>query len=206
MKRLANPETLLLVFVFLISLAVRIWLLNKRWINPDEGAHLMDAVLALDGKIPLVDYNSRQPFYTYTIAGIFKLFGTDYIFGRLLPLICSMLVGFVIFLIARLLFDGTVAILATTIYLMLPLEVMNSVLVKTEPLVTLLVCLSVYAVILFHKYRQTRWLIAAGILGALGFYVRESALIVPLTVVGFFLCVSSRMLQPIYGGWRPSHL
>jgi len=106
----------------------------------------MDAVLALDGMIPEVDYSSRQPLYTYALAGTFKLFGINYVSGRILPLTCSMLVGFLIFLIARLLFDEKVALLSAAIYWMLPLELMNSVIVKTEPLVTLLICLSLYTV------------------------------------------------------------
>jgi 4-amino-4-deoxy-L-arabinose transferase-like glycosyltransferase len=168
-----------------MSLSLRLWLLDKRWINPDEGAHLMDAVLALDGQIPGVDYASRQPLYIYTIAGFLKLLGINYVSGRLLSLTCSMLVGFAIFLLARLLFDEKVALLSAAVYWMLPLELMNSVIVKTEPLVTLLVCLSLYVLILFSRSKQALWLVLAGIFAAMGFYVRQSALILPLTVFGF---------------------
>jgi 4-amino-4-deoxy-L-arabinose transferase-like glycosyltransferase len=146
----------------------------------------MDAVLALDGKVPAVDYRARQPLYTYAIAGVFKLFGTNYVSGRLLPLACSMLAGFLIFLMARILFDEKVALLSATTYWMLPLELMNSVVVKTEPLVTLLICLSFYAVIQFSQKGQNLWLIGAGIFGAMSFYVRQSGLIVP-SVVFFYL-------------------
>jgi hypothetical protein len=52
----------ILLVVFLASFALRLWLLDKRWVNPDEGAHLMDAVLVLDGKMPIQDFGSRQPF------------------------------------------------------------------------------------------------------------------------------------------------
>jgi len=61
----------ILILVALISVALRLWLLDQRWVNPDEGAHLMDAVLANEGKIPLVDFESRQPVYTYMIATFF---------------------------------------------------------------------------------------------------------------------------------------
>lgn len=182
-----NKTYLLLIIICLVSLSLRVWLLDKRWINPDEGAHMMDAVLALDGKVPTVDYGSRQPLYTYAIAGFFKVFGTNYVSGRLLPLTCSMLLGFLIFLMARMLFDEKVALLSAAIYWMLPLELLNSVVVKTEPLVTLLTCLSLYAVIRFSRSSQNRWLIGAGIFGAMAFYVRQSGLIIPLTVFAFLL-------------------
>ena len=69
-----NKSHLILLAVFVASLLIRLWLLDKRWINVDEGAHLMDGVLALDGKIPQVDFASRSPIYVYAIAGSLKLF------------------------------------------------------------------------------------------------------------------------------------
>ena len=72
----ARKGYLILLAVFVLSLSVRIWLLDKRWITPDEGAHLMDAVLALDGKIPEIDFASRQPFYVYANGDLVAKSGT----------------------------------------------------------------------------------------------------------------------------------
>ena len=182
-----RKEYLILLSVFILSLLIRIWLLDKRWINPDEGAHLMDAVLILDGKVPEVDFVSRQPIYAYVNAIVLKLLGVSYISGRLLPMTFSVLVGFIVFFMALMLFDQKVAILSAAIYWMLPLELINSVVVKTEPLVTVLTCLSLCAVILFSRGNRKAWLIFSGIFAAMGFYVRQSALIIPLTVFGFLL-------------------
>jgi 4-amino-4-deoxy-L-arabinose transferase-like glycosyltransferase len=176
-----------LFVVFLASLFIRLWLLNKRWIDVDEGAHLMDAVLALDGKIPLVDYLSREPLYVYSYAGFLKLFGTDFASARLLPAVCSLLVGFVIFILAKTLFDSKTALLSSAIYWMLPLELVQSVKVTTEPLVSLLTCLSFYSVAKFSLCRQRHWLVIAGVFAALSFYARNSALIVPITVFAFMV-------------------
>src|SRR5919106_857343 len=97
----ARSSYVVLAVFFLTSLFVRLWLLDKRWLDVDEGAHLMDAVLALDGRIPVVDYVSREPLYVYTLAGFLKLFGTNYILARFLPAACSLLVGFVIFSLGK---------------------------------------------------------------------------------------------------------
>jgi 4-amino-4-deoxy-L-arabinose transferase-like glycosyltransferase len=161
--------------------------LDKRWINPDEGAHLMDAVLALDGMVPSIDFGSRQPLYVYANALILKILGINYISGRLLPLICSILVGFLVFLIARMLFDDKVALLSAAFYWMLPLELINSVIVKTEPLVILITCMSMFGLVLFSKNCRPQWLFLAGIFAAMGFYVRQSALIIPVTAFGFLV-------------------
>ena len=180
----SNKIYILLLVVCLISLSLRLWLLDKRWINPDEGAHLMDAVLVLEGNIPEVDFNSRGPLYVYAIAGFLKLFGINYISGRLLPLTCSLLTGILVFLTARRLFDEKVALLSSVIYWMLPLELMNSVVVKMQPLVALLTCLSIYSMVQSLHRRKGLWLMIAGLFAAMGFYVRESALIIPLVVFG----------------------
>lgn len=188
---------MILLFVCLVSVSLRVWLLDKRWINPDEGAHLMDAVLIIDGKIPSVDFDSRQPVYAYANAAALKLLGINYISGRLLPMAFSLLVGVMVFFIGNALYERKVAILSATIYWMLPLELMNSVIVKTEPLVMLLTCLSLYAVILFSQHDKKVWLVIAGIFAAMGFYVRQSALIIPLTVLGFLLICHARRFRDI---------
>ena len=103
---------IILLVICLVSLSLRIWLLDKRWINPDEGAHLMDAVLIMDGKIPLVDFGSRQPVYAYINSAVLKFLGTNYISGRILPMTFSLLVGIMVFLIGDALYDRKVAILS----------------------------------------------------------------------------------------------
>jgi len=184
---------MILLMVFLVGLALRLWLLDKRWINPDEGAHLMDAVLVLDGKVPIRDFGSRQPFYTYVIAAAFSLFGPTLEVGRALMLGCSMLTGVFVFLIARDLFETKVAVLATATYWLLPLELFNSPTVKTQPMVMLLTSASFYAVVRYSHAERLWWLIASGALAALAFYVRESALIIPAAVAIFI---------PLQAGWR----
>lgn len=192
-----HKRYLILLSVCALSLLLRIWLLDKRWIAPDEGAHLMDAVLVMDGKIPVVDFGSRMPIYVYANAAVLKLFGISYISGRMLPMTCSVLIGILVFFMALMLFDKRVAILSAAIYWMLPLELINSVLVQTEPLTIFLTCLSLCAVMLFSKDNRTAWLIIAGIFAAMGFYVRQSALIVPLTVLGFLLIYHAGRLRDI---------
>ena len=179
MKKL-SPQIIVFGSIFLLSLALRLWLLDKRWINPDEGAHLMDALLTLRGHIPDVDFSARQPFYVLVNAIWLKVFGVNYIAGRLLPMTCSLLTGGLIFLIARRLFNESVALLAAVIYLMMPLEIANSVVVKTEPLETLLACASILLLLEYGNDRQKSLLFISGALAALGYYVRQSALAVPV--------------------------
>ena len=171
---------LILAAFFLLSLMLRLWMLDKRWINPDEGAHLMDAFLTLQGYIPQVDFGARQTVYVLANAAWLKLWGVSYIYGRLLPMTCSLLTGIMVFLIARKLFNQTVALFAAVLYLMLPLEILNSVVVKTEPLANLLACSSFYLLLLYSGGRNRLFLLLSGLLAALGYYVRESLLVMAL--------------------------
>jgi 4-amino-4-deoxy-L-arabinose transferase-like glycosyltransferase len=193
---------LLVALVGVLSLAIRLWMLDKHWINPDEGAHLMDALLALSGKIPMVDYDSRQPLYTYSLAGVLHLFGHGFETGRLLSCICSFLTGMVVYLLGKVLFNEKTAAVAAVIYFILPLEFMNSTMVKTEPLTVLLTCTSFLALSLAHRSKHNIWLILAGITAALCFYVRQSAIIIPAAAVivfisGIFIHTSAGRIRPI---------
>jgi len=180
-----------LLIIIIVSLTIRIWLLDKRWINPDEGAHMMDAVLILDGAIPSVDYASRQPVYAYSIAAAFKLLGVGYTSGRTLMMLLSLLVALPIFFTARVLYNHTVAFLAAAIYLMLPLEILNSVLVKTEPLSIMVISLSFLMMAQFSEKQNILWLLPAGMLAGLGFYIRQSALILPMAAMVFLVVYGS---------------
>jgi len=181
---------LVLAAFFLLSLVLRLWMLDKRWINPDEGAHLMDALLTLQGFIPQIDFGARQTFYVLANAVWLKLWGASYLYGRLFPMTCSLLTGIMVFLIARKLFNQTVALIAAVLYLMLPLEILNSVVVKTEPLANLLACSSFYLLLLYSGGRNRAFLLLAGLLAALGYYVRESLLV--LAVLGLIFIATER--------------
>lgn len=182
---------LLLIGVCVISLMLRLWLVDKKWLNPDEGAQLMDAALVLDGYIPEVDFGSRQPLYVYVLAGFLKLFGISYIAGRLYAVTFSLLSGIIIFLLAKALFDKRVALLSTAMYWMIPLEVLQSTVVKTQPLVTFLTCLSLYFAVRFSQAGRRPWMIGAGGAAAMAFYVRESSLVIPLIVIGYLFVLNA---------------
>jgi 4-amino-4-deoxy-L-arabinose transferase-like glycosyltransferase len=188
----ASGKFMLLSTIFLCSLGIRVYLLGERWIDPDEGAHLMDAMLVLEGKIPLVDFNSRQPVYVLVNALVLNMFGVNLTAGRMLPLVCSLLTGVVIFFIARRVFNENAAILSTIIFWLLPLEVLYSVSVRTEPMNMLIICCSVFFMIRsFQSGSAAGWWIS-GALAAVAFYVRQSALVVPFIMLVTFPFLLSR--------------
>jgi len=187
--RIFSKSHVILIVLCLLSLSLRLWLIDKRWVNVDEGAHLMDAALVLDGSIPLVDFGSRAPLYVYVLAGFLKLFGTNYIAGRLYAVTFSLLTGVIVFLLAKALFDEQVGLLSACMYWLLPLELLQSTVVKTEPLVTFLTCVCFYSVVMFSRFGRKSWLITAGSIAAMAYYVRQSSLAIPPTVLIFLLVI-----------------
>ncbi|MBN2355829.1 glycosyltransferase family 39 protein [candidate division KSB1 bacterium] len=156
-----------------------------RWINADEGAHLLDARFLLQGMIPVVDYASRQPVYTLLLAVLVKLFGPTLSAGRMLPILASLGIGWMIFLIGRRLFESRVGLTAAVIYLFLPYTIIWSTVVKTEMPAVFLCCLSVYFLIcaLQSETNSAGFFILSGAAAALAFYVRQPTIYLPLTIL-----------------------
>lgn len=198
-KTKGRPHIWLLV-ILVLGFLIRLWLVDERWINPDEGAHLMDGRLVLDGLIPEIDYSSRQPLYVFIVALFLKAFGIGYIGGRFFPLISVMVVALLVFLISRRLFNEKVALLASAIYTFLPLSVIESTIVKTEPFTTLLSCIGVYLAVLGvgSKRRAVLSFFLSGVFLSLAFYVRESSLAIPLAVFLFFTVAYFREVKRLF--------
>ncbi len=175
------------LLILAIGMVIRLLLLPIRWINPDEGAHLMDAQLLLNGFMPIADYGARQPIYVFVLAMFLKAFGASLQIGRLVPLLASLGTGWLLFVIGRRITNATVGLIAACIYMFLPLTIVWSVIVKEEPLAIFLTCVSVYyALCGFSDTKQKSvWLIVSGLFAALAYYARSSTLYLPLTVIGF---------------------
>ncbi len=189
LKKLVLPSHGVIGLIFVTALVVRLLGMPLRWINPDEGAHLMDARLLLQGMIPVVDYASRQPLYTLLLAICLKLFGMTLWAGRLLPILACVGIGWMIFLIGRRLFDASTGIVAAAIYLFLPYTLIWSTVVKTEMPAVFFCCVAAYLLIvgLQSQSRVMVFFFLAGISSALAFYVRQTTLYLPAAVFLFLL-------------------
>jgi hypothetical protein len=189
-----------LFIILLVSILIRLLFLPERWINPDEGAHLYDAKFVLEGKIPEVDYESRMPVYVYTIAAFLKVFGCNYIYGRSLPLFSNIGIGILVFLIGDKLFKSKkIALLASAIYLFLPLSILWSVVVKTELPETLFVCIGMFLLLEYIKEEKDKYnlMFFSGIFFALAYYVRPSAVVILAAALLIIIFVYKRDIYKI---------
>jgi 4-amino-4-deoxy-L-arabinose transferase-like glycosyltransferase len=159
------------------GLLVRSAILPFRWVNPDEGAHLMDARLLLDGLVPLVHYGARQPFYVLLLAGWVRLVGTDHSLARVLPMLAGSATGLLVFLLTRRLFGRTAALWAVALMTFYPFMVIWSTIVHTQPFTVMFCTFAMYLVARYIQGDGGRGVLAfAGATLGLAFYVRESSL------------------------------
>ncbi len=159
-----------------IWLALQAWMAQAHWINADEGAHLMDARLAMEGLVPEVDYHARQPLYVYAYVPFLRLLGVGYAAGRVMPILATALAAWVLFLLGRRLWGRGVGAAAALLYLYTPTIFINAAVVKTEPLAILLTGLGLYGVVAHLQGGRWQPLVLAGASLGAGYYVRESSL------------------------------
>lgn len=191
-----SMEWVVFAAVLLLALVVRLLLLESRWINPDEGPHLMDARLLLDGLVPGLDFDARQVVYVHILAFLVKFTGNDLIYARLLPVLSTLGAGVFLYLIVRRLYGVAVALLSLVLFLFLPFSILMTVNVRTQPLALLFSSGGLFFALRGVQDRDaTRWLfVLSGVFLGLGYYVRESTLAVALAVAVLLLAARSRGL------------
>lgn len=106
---------IIVAFVFLI----RLFFLHPTF--SDENFYFNVAKQILAGSLPYKDFFfSHPPLQIYTLASLFKVFGTSIFVGKLLPLITSSLNIILVFLISKSFFDEKTGFLASVFYIIFP--------------------------------------------------------------------------------------
>jgi len=186
----------LLGAVLLLALAFRLAFFPFRWVGPDEGSYLMDARLALDGKVPIVDFAARQPLFVWLLAALFKLTGPSLFAARWLLVFCNIATGVLIYALGRRMFAPVVAVTAAALFLLLPFQVVWSLSVITETPTVLLACASGWLTLLALEKRRSLWYaLGAGVTAGAAYYTRESAVWVMAVVVIYCLAAGRRPLR-----------
>src|SRR3989339_582247 len=114
----SNTETrqfaylLSLVFVILLGFAARYYYAHVSGINLDEGIHLYDAKMLVDGFMPFRDYLTREFYYISTLAGMVKIFGAELSTSRLLSVATSSVCALIIFILGSKIFTKKTGLIA----------------------------------------------------------------------------------------------
>ena len=174
----ARPIWPWVTLVLAVSLGIRIALLPYRWVNPDEGAHLMDGKLVVDGLIPILNFDARQVLYVYLLAAWQRLVGSDLLAARVLPMLLGVAGTGLVFALGRYLVGIRAALVATATYAFLPVAVIWSLNVQLQAVTLVSSCLGYLA--LARALRTEGSPASLALVGAMfgvTFYVRETGLV-----------------------------
>lgn len=159
--------------------------------NLDEGNWIYDPWMISLGRIPFLDFNSREPFFFYFMAPFIKIFGTKLIYNRLVSVAISTFNIAVIYLLGRKIHSKKLGIIAAAIFSLVPYSIFASYDVGSGPLFFLIISLLFYGLLMLIE--RPRWWLSI-ILGlSLGASVHISRLaifyyaVIPLIFIYSFL-------------------
>jgi 4-amino-4-deoxy-L-arabinose transferase-like glycosyltransferase len=118
----------------------------------------------------------RSPLYYYTLASVYKTFGTSFLAGRLLSLFCGLGIIFFVYKIAEELYNRTTGIIACVIASLAPMLLYFDFMLLSTALETLLYAGGLLALIVARKHRRSLLLSVAGFSFGLGALARPTIL------------------------------
>ncbi len=175
-----------IMIILAATFLFRLYTAKTMWVIPDEGNWLYDALLAMKGYAPLVDYNSRSVFYIYSLIPFVKIFGNTIFAGRLLSVIAETVSAYFIFRIARLLYGKRAGLVAAAIFGIAPFGVFFGSMLKSQTYQILFVVIALYFLVEWAGRRKDSLLFISGIFFGIPLLVRESAAIFLVFLPLFF--------------------
>lgn len=127
----------------------------------------------------------RPPLYPFFLAGIYLIFGHDFIVVRLIHVLLLSFSSIIVFCICNLLFNKKIGIISVVIFALYPMFGLYAALIQTETLFIFLTCLSFYICLLAINKESLLFFMLAG------FAVGVTALCRPniLFIFPFLFCI-----------------
>ncbi len=174
----------ILIMLIILVLIFKIFFIQVRFVSPDEGNHLYAAGLVLEGMMPYVDFNARQPLYLFTLSLLTAISGHSLFLVRIFPVLCNLGTAVFIFLIGKRLYSEKAGLIASAAFLLAPSSILWSSVVLTEPYSVMLLVVSMY----FFIKDDRKMMLVSGMFLGLAFLVRQSAVyFLPVVIVWLFL-------------------
>jgi hypothetical protein len=108
-----------LIAILILSIFIRSFFLHP--IYSDENIYFNAGRYILEGKIPYKDYFfSHPPVQIYVYGFLFKIFGANFLVGKIFYLLLSTSCALLIFLIVKEVYDRKVALISSIIFLLTP--------------------------------------------------------------------------------------
>jgi 4-amino-4-deoxy-L-arabinose transferase-like glycosyltransferase len=209
-KAVKDGNNLALLGVLALGAYLRLWQISHLFNvvhDFDEGAHSLGARFISQGLVPYQDFTLvHPPLYDYLLAGVYKVFGYNFLDGRYLSVVLSLACIVLIYLIAKKMYHPTAGVFAAALFAVDTHMVYLGRRVVIETLGIFLILLAVYfAVDFIQKGSRSKALLCGLFLGLLlaAKYMFIPAVVAIIVTVAF-LSMGERFWRSLKTLGRPA--
>jgi len=187
LKKIFGIHIVSLSILFVIGISLRLWRINSLGLHIDESIFAYIASDILRGKILYKDMvDNKMPYFYFSIALMFFLFGKSIIYPRLLTAFLSAFTSIFVYHIGKELYDRKVGLLAAGIYILDPLSIVWSRYVLTEPYMVFFSSFAIYMYVLYRNKKNGIYLLLSGLFSGVSFFMKQPGII---TLLIIFTCI-----------------
>jgi 4-amino-4-deoxy-L-arabinose transferase-like glycosyltransferase len=200
--RLINrPANFILLGIIGFDLLIRIWDVTHlyKWIyDYDEGAYSLGGRFIAQGYLPYQDFTLvHPPLHDLTLAGIYKILGYNFIYGRYFSVIISVICIILAYLIVKKLYNSSAGLIAAAFFALFPGFSLFWYRVVQEPLGILFILSGIFFATDYILKREFGWrILVSGI--CLGLALTVKYTFIP-AVAG---CVLAFAVISLQGRWK----
>lgn len=172
-----------LLYVITLGVAIRLYfsyLLGYDW---DASILVYQALLASKGAMMFSQIRIEEPFYVYLLALLVPILGVQLWIVKLLSGLASLVIAFLVFLISKELFGKRIGILASSLYLLIPVVAIFDVQGTYRTVFQIPVITSLFLVLRGISSKRKMLLIIAGVLTGISVFLYAGSLFYGLLLI-----------------------
>ena len=174
LEKISGMHIVTLLILFIIGMSLRLWNISSLGLFYDEAVFAYMASNFLKGKIIYKDMiDNKMPYFYFTIALMFFLFGNSIIYPRLLTAFLSTFTLVFVYLIAKELYNKRVGIFAATMFVLDPLTIFWSRYTITEPYMTFFATFAIFTYVLYRNRKKAAYLFLSGLFTGASFFMKQ---------------------------------
>ena len=179
-----SRQTLALLGVLALAAYLRLWNIEHLFNilhDYDEGAYSLGARFISQGYLPYRDFVLvHPPLYDLVLAGLYKVSGYSFFYGRYLSVALSLVAILLLYLIGKRMYHPAAGLTAAALFAVSPMVMYLGRRAVQESLGILLILVAVYFAVAFIDNRKEDRLLFCGL--ALGLAVATKYLFIPVAV------------------------
>ena len=191
---LARAESVSVVLILLVGIAVRLWGINSFGFNTDEAVYAgQAAAIAQDPDLKEIFPIFRaHPLLVQLLLAVTFTFGVNDLLARVAAVAVGIATIFLVYRIASLLYGVRAGLIGALIIALMPYHVVVTRQVLLDGPMALITTLTLYLLVKFGLTQRAVWLYAAGASTGLAFLAKETSIIL-ISAIYAFLALSPEL-------------